>query len=311
VPLKFGHNDSQPLIDGQPALGWVSRVYREGRKLLADFTDMPTSIYEMVKAGLYKFVSVELAKNVLAGTREIPWVLDAVALLGADQPAVGTLKDLQSLTMRKLEFRARARVTFQRDTKFFSTGAIQDMDETQVQAAIAAALDKQATALRAEFSSTLDTKLSAAKVDADTRVAKAQAESHRAQIKDKFERAVKSELILPAKREFFYKQWRVDDDAVVGNIKLSDADEYIEANADAVKLAASKKPATAGASEDQAEAKLSAAEKVAYRARKLCFERKQDPNKFEFINAATIEVLKADKALGESYKRLEDAPAAA
>lgn len=95
MPLKLGHNGDQPLTDGQPALGWVSRVYRDGRKLLADFIDMPTSIYEMVKAGLYKFVSVELAKNVLAGTREIPWVLDAVALLGADQPAVGTLKDLQ------------------------------------------------------------------------------------------------------------------------------------------------------------------------------------------------------------------------
>lgn len=50
-----------------------------------------------------------------------------------------------------------------------------------------------------------------------------------------------------------------------------------------------------------------AAEIVHMRARKLCFERKQDPTTFAHINAATIEVLNADKALGQAYKELQEA----
>lgn len=115
IPLKFGH-EGDDARDGAPALGWVERVYREGHKLLADFTDIPKAVYDAIKAGLYKFVSVELLRDVKAGTREIPYVLDAVALLGATPPAVGTLRDLQSLTMRRgppLQFGAR--LSFSRD----------------------------------------------------------------------------------------------------------------------------------------------------------------------------------------------------
>lgn len=295
----------------------MSRLYRGGSKLLADFTDVPTSIYEMVKAGMYKFVSVELLKNVKADTREIPWVLDAVALLGADQPAVGTLKDLQSLTMaRKPVLQARARVAFTRG-KFFSTGAHKGMDKAEVDALVADALKKQGETLRAEFTTQLTaevTKVQAtAKAEADAQVAKVKAETHRGQIKAKFETAVKAEALLPAKRESFYKNWRVDDDKSVTDIKLEDVDAYIEEFSDKAKLAAANKKQTKGteATDDPLEAKMSAAEIVAHRARKLCFDRKQDPTNFAFINAATIEVLKGDKALGESYKRLEDAPAAA
>lgn len=292
----------------------MSRIYREGEKLLADFVNLPTVVYDAIRSGLYRFVSVELLKNVQAGTREIPWVLDAVALLGADQPAVGTLKDLQSLTMsRKLAFRARARVAFQRDTKFFSTGANKAMDEKEVQAAIAAALAKQEETLTAKFSKQLTDEVKKANDAAEAKVAKAQAEAHRARIKEKFETAVKAEILLPAKRESFYRFNKVDDDSVVTSIKLEDVDAYIEEFADKAKLAASRKTQTSSTetTTDPAEAKMSAAEKVAYRARKLCFERKQDPTNFAHIHAATVEVLKADKALGESYKRLEDAPAAA
>jgi hypothetical protein len=39
-----------------------------------------------------------LLKDVQADTRKIPWVLDAVALLGATQPAIGILRSLQRQT---------------------------------------------------------------------------------------------------------------------------------------------------------------------------------------------------------------------
>jgi hypothetical protein len=279
-------------------------VYREGSKLLADFTDMPTSIYEMVKSGRYKFVSVELLKNVTAGTRVIPWVLDAVALLGADQPAVGTLKDLQSLTMkRKPAFQARARVAFQRDTKFFSTGATKAMDEKEVQAAITAALDKQAKDLRAEFTSqlTAETKKARdeAKAEADKQVATAAAESHRGQIKERFERAVKAEALLPAKRESFFKYNRVDDDAAVVQIKLEEVDAYIVEFSDAKKLAAANKTQTKAG--DKVEFAATNALELTRRAEETTIKRGGKVTNFADVHAATKLVLSADPKLAKAY----------
>jgi len=124
TPLKLGHNDEQPLTDGQPALGWVERVWRDGEVLKADFTGMPRAVHEAVRAGLYKHVSVELLRDVIAGNKEYPWVLSAVALLGADIPAVSGLRDLQSLTMaRRVQFASGTRMTF-------TTGGREPMDET-------------------------------------------------------------------------------------------------------------------------------------------------------------------------------------
>jgi len=102
IPLKFGHNVEQPMTDGQPSLGWVERIWREGKKLLADFRDVPAVVYEAIRNGRYKHVSVELLRDVRSDSRIVPLVLDAVALLGADIPAVGSLRDLQSLALTRL-----------------------------------------------------------------------------------------------------------------------------------------------------------------------------------------------------------------
>lgn len=281
-------------------------MYRAGKKLLADFVDMPTSIYDLIKTARYKFVSVELLKNVQAGTRELPWVLNAVALLGADQPAVGTLKDLQSLTMsRKPVLRARARVAFTRDTKFFSIGANKAMDEKEVQAAIAAALDKQAKDLRAEFSTQLTAEVTkvqeAAKADADAQVAKAKAESHRAQIKERFERAVKAEALIPAKRESFYKFNRVDDDKSVTEIKLEDVDAYIEEFSDKAKLAAANKTQTKGGGDSKVEFAATNALEVSRRTEETCVKRGGKPDDYAAMHSATKLVLSADKKLAQAY----------
>jgi hypothetical protein len=140
VPLKFGHDSPKP--DGQPSLGWVSRVWREGSKLLADFSNVPEKVLSLIRDRAYKFVSVELLKNVRAGTREIPWVLDAVALLGADQPAVGILKELTMSARAGLRFEAR--VAFTRGN--LMSGERKSMDEvTQLRAELARA--KQDAAL--------------------------------------------------------------------------------------------------------------------------------------------------------------------
>src|SRR5882672_9037081 len=56
VPLKFGHGDTeaeQPFREGMPALGWVSKIWRAGADLMADFTDIPTAVFESIRQGLY------------------------------------------------------------------------------------------------------------------------------------------------------------------------------------------------------------------------------------------------------------------
>lgn len=104
VPLKLGHSEKQVFAgqsDGMPALGWISRVERQGGKLLAWFKGVPNVVRRAIDAGLYRRISSELHlnwKNSLYErnnpTGTAGKVLEAAALLGADLPAVSTLADL-------------------------------------------------------------------------------------------------------------------------------------------------------------------------------------------------------------------------
>lgn len=102
APFKFGHADAQKFMgqrDGAPALGWADNVRVENGKLIADFTDVPKEIFELINAGRYKRVSAEFYEDVSLDGKPIGRVLRAVALLGADIPAVTNLKDLQAVMM--------------------------------------------------------------------------------------------------------------------------------------------------------------------------------------------------------------------
>lgn len=291
------------MTDGQPALGWVDRIWRQGTKLMADFVDMPTVIHEAVRKKLYKTVSIELLRNVQAGTRKLPWVLDAVSLLGADQPAVGTLKDLEVLTMsRGSPLRASARVAFRRDFKFTTTEARKGMEKHEVDAAIKAALDAQKVEFTSQFSA-LKTENALALAAEQDKTRKAEVSRHRDAIKSKFETAV-NKTILPATREQFYRFARVEDDASVMSIKLEDVDSYIKDNADKVLLSKNSKQGTEQGEGNKDEEGLRADQIVANRATKLCHDRKQDVPKHYF--SAVQEVLRSDAKLAESYKYMPD-----
>lgn len=103
--LKFGHDKNQKLVqsDGMPALGWIQNLKKVGSKLVADFVNVPDKVAELISAGAYRRVSSELYRNFIAQPEEVgekksfPWVLKAVALLGADTPAVTTLNDIIAL----------------------------------------------------------------------------------------------------------------------------------------------------------------------------------------------------------------------
>ncbi len=92
-PLKLGHDPDQSLlgqVDGDPALGWIENVRAQGDKLLADFVDVPDIVVRAMEGALFRQVSAEMQHIDPMG-----WMLTAVALLGADLPAVKTLEDLQ------------------------------------------------------------------------------------------------------------------------------------------------------------------------------------------------------------------------
>jgi hypothetical protein len=99
-PIKLGHSDKQELLqqEGLPAAGWVTNLRRVGNKLVADLVDIPKKVFELIKKGLYDRVSAEIYWDyVTKGGMKYPKVLKAVALLGADIPAVTSLEALRKL----------------------------------------------------------------------------------------------------------------------------------------------------------------------------------------------------------------------
>jgi phage I-like protein len=97
-PLKLGHDDDQAIIQesGFPSIGWVQALRVKGDKLVADFKGVPKKLADIIKAGGYKKVSSELYFDYSIGGKTWPAVLKAVALLGADVPAVKTIADIRA-----------------------------------------------------------------------------------------------------------------------------------------------------------------------------------------------------------------------
>lgn len=80
APVVIGHPEQNA-----PAYGWVSRVYREGPVLKADFKDVAPEFADLVKAGRFKKRSISLYPD---GS------LRHVGFLGAVPPAIKGLRDV-------------------------------------------------------------------------------------------------------------------------------------------------------------------------------------------------------------------------
>ena len=96
--LKIGHAKDKP---GSPAYGWVTNLKRVGTKLIADFESMHDSVIEAIRNKSYDRVSSEIYFNLKRGGETFRRALKAVALLGAEVPAVAGLTPLH-----KVEFAA-------------------------------------------------------------------------------------------------------------------------------------------------------------------------------------------------------------
>jgi len=95
--LKLGHEDAQKFFGqrkGAPNLGFVEKIWKEGGKILADFSNVPDALVDLIKARRYNAVSIEMFPKTEVGGATFSNVLTAVALLGAELPAVKGLKEL-------------------------------------------------------------------------------------------------------------------------------------------------------------------------------------------------------------------------
>jgi hypothetical protein len=133
VPVKLGHTSEEfnqrvsqalnvpsDLFEGEdgggvPAIGRLVRLSKDGEKLVGDL-EVAGQLQDLIETGLYRQVSVELVEDPERG-----WVLSAVALLGAERPAVKDLAGLASAAVLT-ERRAPVRV-------FTSPGVILGMTE--------------------------------------------------------------------------------------------------------------------------------------------------------------------------------------
>ncbi|MFA6972745.1 MAG: hypothetical protein WC208_15285 [Gallionella sp.] len=97
APLKIGHDPKQKIA-GQPAVGWIQKIYRKGKKLYADITGIPKTVYELVKKGAYKKRSAEILYNFQDGAGKVfNNVFGGLALLGGELPALNKLEDVVAL----------------------------------------------------------------------------------------------------------------------------------------------------------------------------------------------------------------------
>ena len=90
-PVKVGHAEKS----GDPAFGWVAGIRRVGDRLIATLKDIPDQLFEMIRQRRYDSVSSEVYWNLNRNGVTYPRVLKAVALLGAEVPAVSDLAPLR------------------------------------------------------------------------------------------------------------------------------------------------------------------------------------------------------------------------
>lgn len=79
---------------GWPALGWISGLRRSGDVLVADFEDVPERLAGWIKSKRYRTRSAGIRFNKRVGDKVYRWMLDHVALLGGETPAVPGLSDI-------------------------------------------------------------------------------------------------------------------------------------------------------------------------------------------------------------------------
>ena len=205
--VKLGHNESQPLLakDGFPAAGWIDNVYIQGNKLLADIKDMPSVIYELVKNKAYKRISSEIYWNLKDSSGKIyKRALKAIALLGGDTPAVGSLADVQALYSKREVGNLDGEVKIA-EIQFYTKEDIMDIEQIKADyEAKIAELTATKEAVEKSYSELEDSmkEMKTSKTELESKIAEYELKSVRSGIESKVDELIASKKLLPAQREY-------------------------------------------------------------------------------------------------------------
>lgn len=292
-PVKLGH----AWKEGQPALGWVKSLKKVGNKLVATLTEVPEIVYEAITAGRYKRVSSEIYWNFKsAAGKTFNYVLKAVALLGADIPAVDNLKDLAAYLTRQLPegagFERELAYEFETechagDTKFYMKQKKGEGDTKMSDKEIKEYQDKvdaAEKAARAETEKREKAEADLKKFKADQ--AKAEQDRQKKEFTDECEALVKDGKMTPAERDNLVKEVQFTETGVslgfaelkhfITNRQLLDTKEH--------------------GKDTKPKEYASASEELADRAKKYSRENKID------YEAAQKVILEEDSELANRYK---------
>lgn len=305
-PVKIGHNDEQPLVDGQPALGWVEDLWVEGTQLMAKLVDVPDIVARAIKKKLYRKVSIELDFGVDHPRGKFDMVLSAIALLGADIPAVSTLSDLDAF-MSRCQFSASRHASFSAIAGNASEEL--DMDTQKALEQLTARFDKlqeqlteansklaTAQAENADLKKQVETFAAADKARTEEE-AKQKIVLARTNITTMLEDAVKDERITPAQREKYSRMLGVDDDAKVTGIDVKALEELLGEK----KVDFRRGNYNARQSGNTGEEDMTPSQIVAKRTQEFL-----DTHKDATFSTAMNRVLSADVKLAEAYKYASD-----
>lgn len=225
VPLKLGHNEEQPMTDGQPALGWVSKVWvGDNDKLMMRAEYVPDRVKKAMEKKLYRKVSIELDLGVEHKGKKYQYVLSGVALLGADLPAVNTLADLDHYIDGEPRLAASRRSVFSAIQGQVKFNKEDDMSITidDVKNVVKEAMSPFAQGIESRDKQIAEfTKREKDREDAD-KATKVKANRDNATVM--LEDAVKTGTITPAQREAFGRA-----------IGMSDDDRMVSFDAEALK----------------------------------------------------------------------------
>jgi hypothetical protein len=208
--LKLGHTDAQRFMgqgNGAPNLGIVQKIWREGQKVLANFSAVPDAVVDLIRSKRFNSVSVEILPSLEFEGRKFSNVLTAVALLGAELPAVKGLADLSATLFTQAEVKpieADQIVSFEWESNPMpDVKYTQEQHDSLVEAAVAKALKdakakfeadgERLTAERDEARKALET-VKTEYADFQTKVRNAEAVSL-------VEKAVKVGKILPKQKD--------------------------------------------------------------------------------------------------------------
>lgn len=161
--LKLGHTDAQRFMgqsNGAPNLGIIESIKKVGNKILADFVNVPDAVMDLIANKRFRNVSVEIVPSMEFEGKKFVNVLTAVALLGAELPAVKGLKELAAVMFTEAEVQpvvADQIVSYEWESQKMSDT---NLTQAQHEALLVAAVDKAVAETKAAFAAS-DEKLTA------------------------------------------------------------------------------------------------------------------------------------------------------